>query len=138
MSEIDLPELAYRGARERVIPSDGVSGCFFPAGPLSPAMPDLDSVVIENLLHEGALRRRITVNAYRDLVRAKADIAGIRFATALLVMAALEMPLGKRNTLFEQLVAIIEQDAARHGMSVGRFVKIMLCGDDGKSPFRQH
>ena len=99
-------------------------------------MPDLDAVAIENLLHEGALRRRITVNAYRDLVRAKADIAGIRFATALLVMAALEMPLGKRNTLFEQL-ATFERQAARYGMSVARFVTIMLGGTNGKSPSRR-
>ena len=127
---------ANRGARERVIPSDGVSGCFFPAGPLSPAMPDLDPVVIENLLHEGALRRRITVNAYRDLVRAKADIAGVRFATALLVITAFEkMSPGERKAWFEQL-ATFERQAARYGMSVARFVRVMLGRDDGKSPTR--
>ena len=96
-------------------------------------MNHLNPLTIENLLHEGALRRRITVNAYRDLVRAKADIAGVRFATALLVITAFEkMSPGERKAWFEQL-ATFERQAARYGMSVARFVTIMLGGTNGKS-----
>ena len=72
-----------------MIPSDGVSGCFFPAGPLSPAMPDLDPLAIENLLHEGALRRRNGRRLSRP-GSSKADIARVSFATALQVIAVFE------------------------------------------------
>src|SRR3954453_7955026 len=133
---MSLSCVAYRGARERVIPSDGVSGCFFSAGPLRDkhAMPDLDPATIDTLLQEGARRRGIKVNAYRDLVQAKADIAGIRFPTALLGITAFEkMSPGERKAWFEQL-ATFERQAARYGMSVARFVRIMLGRDDGKLP----
>jgi hypothetical protein len=71
-----------------------------------------------------------------SLVQATADVARVSFATALLVMTAFEKMLpGERNALFEQF-AIIEHEAARHGMSVSRFVRIMLGGDDGKPPSR--
>src|SRR4051812_1827124 len=101
-------------------------------------MPDLNPIAIENLLHEGALRYGVTVEAYRDLVQATADVARVSFAMALQVITAFEkLPPGERNALFEQL-AIIEQEAARHGVSVTRFVRIMLGGDDEESPDRQH
>ena len=98
-------------------------------------MSDLDAAAIEKLLHEGARRRGVTVDAYRNLVQATADNAtGVTFERALQVVIAFErMPPGERNAMFEQL-AIIEQEAARYGVPVSRFVKIMLCGDDGKSP----
>jgi hypothetical protein len=97
-------------------------------------MSDLDPAAIESLLQEAARRRGVTVDAYRDLVQAIADVAGVSFATALQVITAFEkMSSGERNALFEQL-AIIEREAARYGVSVSRFVRIMLGGDDGESP----
>ena len=101
------------------------------------SMPDLDTAAIERLLYEGARRRGVTVDAYRNLVQATADnAAGVTFEKALQVITAFEkMPPGERNALFEQL-AIIEHEATRHGMSVSRFVRIMLGGDDGKPPIR--
>jgi len=39
-------------------------------------MSDLDPAAIERLLQDGARRRGVPVNAYRDLVQTKADIAG--------------------------------------------------------------
>ena len=100
-------------------------------------MPDLDPAAIENLLHEGALRRGLKPNAYRDLVQAKADIAGISFATALQVITVLEkMSPSERKAWFGQL-ATFERQAARYGMSVTRFVRMMFSGrEDGKSPSR--
>jgi len=100
-------------------------------------MSDLDPAAVESLLQEAARRRGVTVDAYRDLVQAIADVAGVDFATALKVIAVFEkMPAGERNALFEQL-AVIEQQAARFGVSVGRYVRIMLGGEDnGKSPDR--
>ena len=100
-------------------------------------MSDLDPAVIENLLQEGARRRGVPLNAYRDLVQTKADIAGISFATALQVITAIEkMSPGERKALFEHL-AIIERQAARYGMSVARFVRVMFGGDNhGKSSTR--
>jgi len=82
-------------------------------------MSDLDPAAIETLLQEGARRRGIPVNAYHDVVRAKTDIAGISFATALQVTSAIEkMSSGK--AWFEQL-AILERQAERYRMSVTRF-----------------
>ena len=84
-------------------------------------MPDLDPAAIERLLQEAAQRRGVPIDAYRDLVQATADVARVSFATALQVMAVFEkMPAGERNALFEQL-AIIEQEAARFGVSVSRY-----------------
>jgi len=58
---------------------------------------------------------------------------GISFATALQVITAIEkMSPGERKALFEQL-ATIERQAARYGMSVARFVRVMLGRGDGKS-----
>jgi len=57
-------------------------------------------------------------------------------ATAMQVIADFEkMPPNERKALVEQL-AILEQGAARYGVSVGNFVRIMLGGDDGESPDR--
>ena len=57
------------------------------------------------------------------------------FATALQVITDFEkMPPGERKALVE-LLAIIEKGAARYGVSVGSFVKILF-DDDGKSPAR--
>jgi hypothetical protein len=99
-------------------------------------MSDLDpAATIESLLHDGARRRGMTLDAYRDLVQATADGARVGFATALLVITNFEtMSPGERNTLVEQL-AIIEKEATRCGVSVGRFLTIML-DDDGDSPAR--
>ena len=98
------------------------------------AMPDVDPAAIESLLQEAALRRGVTVDTYRGLIQAITDRAGAPFATRFQVIAVFEkLPPGERNTLFEQL-PIIEQQAARFGVSVGRFVAIMLDEDDGASP----
>ena len=43
----------------------------------------MDPAAIERLLQEAAQRRGVTVDAYRDLVQATADIARVSFATAL-------------------------------------------------------
>ena len=92
----------------------------------SHVMPDLAPAAVEKLLQEGARRRAVTVDTYRGLIRAIADRAGAPFATALQVIAIFErVPLGERNALFEQLT-IVEQQAPRFGVSVGRFVTIML------------
>ena len=97
-------------------------------------MSDLDPAAIESLLQEGARRRGVTVDAYRGLVQARADIARVSFATALLVITVFQkMPPGERKAFFEQL-AIIEPEAARSGVSVRRLVSIMLSGGNGKSP----
>ena len=40
-------------------------------------MSDLNSVAIENLLHEGALRRGVTVDAYRALIGSTPLIASV-------------------------------------------------------------
>jgi len=101
-------------------------------------MSDLEAADIERLLHEGARRRGMTVEAYRNLVQATTDdAAGVSFEKALQVVAAFErMRPGERKVLLEQL-AILEEEAAGHGVSVGRFVRrIMLADDEGgcKSP----
>jgi len=58
-------------------------------------MSDLDPAAIERLLHEGARRRGMTVDAYRDLVQATAEGAEVSFATALQVITVLDkMPPG--------------------------------------------
>jgi len=112
-----------------VIPSDGVSGWFFSAGPPSTAMPDLEPAAIKNLLNDGARRSRMTVDAYRGLIQSTANSAGVSFATALQVITFFErMPPGERSAFFEQL-ALIEQAAERYGVSVGRFVRIIIGGD---------
>ena len=98
------------------------------------AISDPDHASFERLLHDGAQRRGMTVEAYRDLIQATAAGSGVSFATALQVVSDLEKMLpGERETLVEKL-AILEQEAARYGVSVGRFVTIMLGGDDGESP----
>ena len=45
------------------------------------------------------------------------------------------MPSGERKVLVEQL-AILEERAARYGVSVAKFVTILLGDDDGDSPSR--
>ena len=101
-------------------------------------MSDLDPAAVERLLQEGAQRRGVTIAAYRDLVHATADVARVSFATALQVISAFEkMPPGERNTLFEQL-AMIEQEATRFGVSVGRYVRIMFGGDEDEEPPIRH
>jgi hypothetical protein len=89
-------------------------------------MPDLDPAVIESLLYDGAHRRGVTVDAYRDLVQAAADNAGIAFGKALGVVNDFEtLPPDKRAAIVETL-AFIEEWAARRGVSVERFAEIML------------
>jgi|KBSMisStaDraftv2_1062788.scaffolds.fasta_scaffold1452050_1 hypothetical protein len=100
-------------------------------------MPDLDPAAIERLLQEAAQRRGVPVDAYRDLIQAIADVARVDFATALQVTAVFErLPAAERNALFEHL-AVIQQQAARLGVSVSRYVRIMLGGGDGEPPIRQ-
>ena len=100
-------------------------------------MPDLEPAAIKNLLNDGARRSRMTVDAYRGLIQSTANSAGVSFATALQVITAIEkMSPGERKALFEHL-AIIERQAARYGMSVARFVRVIFGGDNhGKSSTR--
>jgi hypothetical protein len=53
-------------------------------------MPDLAPAAIESLLHEGARRRSMMIDAYRDLIQATADGSGVSFATALQVITVLD------------------------------------------------
>jgi len=53
-------------------------------------MPDLDPAVIESLLQEGARRHGMTLEAYRNLIQAAADRAGISFEKALQVISVLD------------------------------------------------
>ena len=77
-------------------------------------MSDLDPAPIERLLQEAAQRRGVPVDAYRDLVQAVADVAGVDFATALRVMAVFEkLPAAERNALFEQLSSRQRTSACR-------------------------
>ena len=50
-------------------------------------MTYLDPTLIETLLQEGALRRGVTVVAYRDLIQATADGSGASFERALQLAA---------------------------------------------------
>jgi len=45
------------------------------------------------------------------------------------------MPPDEFKAFAESLIMLTEE-AARHGVSIGRFVTIMLSDDDGKSPAR--
>jgi len=99
-------------------------------------MTYLDPTLIETLLQEGALRRGVTVVAYRDLIQATADGSGASFERALQLAAYNEtLPPDERKAMIEQL-AIIEQEAARHGVSVTTFAKIMLSDGDGDGDAR--
>ena len=99
-------------------------------------MFDLDPAAIESLLHDGARQRGVTIYAYRNLVQATAIDAGVTFERALQVVADFhKMPSGERKVLVEQL-AILEERAARYGVSVAKFVTILLGDDDGDSPSR--
>jgi len=101
------------------------------------AMSDLDPATIERLLHDAARRHGVTVDAYRDLIQATAEIAEVSFEVTLLVIAVFDkMPAGERNALFEQF-AIIEEEAVRYGVSVASLIRIVLGGGDGKS-FTRH
>src|SRR3954467_13490717 len=101
-------------------------------------MPDLDPAAIETLLQEGARRRGVPVNAYRDLVQAKADIAEIDFATALHLINAVEKLSPEDRKFWFQQLSIVERAAARYGVSVVRFVRIMLDGDKSWDPSTRH
>ena len=73
----------------------------------------------------------MTVDAYRDLIQATADRARVGLAGALQVIADFEkMSARERKVLVEHL-AILKEKAAREGMSVARFVTIMLGDNDG-------
>ena len=101
------------------------------------AMSDLDPATIERLLHDAARRHGVSVGAYRGLIQATAEIAGVSFEVTLLVTAVFEkMPAGERNALFEQF-AIIQEEAVRYGVSVASLIRIVLGGGDGKS-FTRH
>ena len=53
-------------------------------------------------------------------------------------MAVFEkLPAAERNALFEQL-AVIQQQAAHFGVPVGKYVRIMLGGDDNGEPPIRH
>jgi len=97
-------------------------------------MPDLDRAAIESLLHEGARRRGVTLDAYRDLIQATADRAWVGLARALQVITDFEkMPPRERLVLVEHL-AILREKAASEEMSVGRYVTLMLGDHEGESP----
>ena len=99
-------------------------------------MADLDHAAIESLLNEGALRRGVPVDAYRNLVQATADnAAGVTFEEALQVVVAFDRMPPREHKPWSRL-PFLKEAAARYGASVSRSVKIMLCGDDGKSPAR--
>ena len=99
-------------------------------------MSDPDPATIERLLHDAARRHGVTIDAYRDLIKATAEIARVSFETTLLVIAVFEkMPPGERNALFEQFT-IIQEEAVRYGVSVPSLIRIMLGDGDGKSPTR--
>ena len=100
------------------------------------AMSDLDPATIEKLLHDAVRRHGVTVDAYRGLIQATAEIARVSFEVKLLLIAVFEkMPPGERNALFEQF-AIIEEEAVRYGVSVSSLIGIMLGDGDGKPPTR--
>ena len=99
-------------------------------------MTYLDPTLIETLLQEGALRRGVTVVAYRALIQATADGSGASFEQALQLAAYNEtLPPDERKAMIEQL-AIIKQEAARYGVSVTTFAKIMLSDGDGAARLR--
>ena len=99
-------------------------------------MPDLDPADIERLLHDGAQRRGVTVDAHRNLIQTTAGRARVGFARALQVVADFEkMPSRERKVLVEHL-AILKEEAARQGMSVSRFVTTMLDDADEETPAR--
>ena len=97
-------------------------------------MPDLDPADIERLLHDGARRRGVTVDAYRDFIQAIADPAGVTFEKALQVISDFErMPPDEFKALAESLV-MLNAEAARYGVSAGELAKIMLAYNDGELP----
>jgi len=99
-------------------------------------MADLDPAAIERLLHEGARRRGVTVDAYRDFIQTTANRSGATFEQALQLAAYYEtLPPAERKAMVEQLDTIAE-DAARYSVSVDRFAKIMLDDDSGEPPAR--
>jgi len=100
------------------------------------AISDLAPDAIESMLLDGARRRGVTVDDYRDLIEATASRAGVTFEKALQVIADFEnTPWLERKVLVEHL-ALLKQEAARYGMSISRFVTTMLDKDDGASPAR--
>jgi hypothetical protein len=87
-------------------------------------------------LHDGARRRGMMVDPYRDLVQATADDAGVTFERALQLIKNFDtMPPDEFKAFAESLVMLTEE-ATRHGVSIGRFVTIMLSDGAGKSPAR--
>jgi len=97
---------------------------------------DLAADAVESMLLDGARRRGVTVDDYRDLIEATAGRAGATFEKALQVIADFEnTPWLERKILVEDL-AILKQEAARYGMSVSRFVTTMLDEDDAASSAR--
>ena len=100
------------------------------------AISDLDSAAIETLLYDGARRRGVTVEAYRDLIQATADRARVGFSEALQVIADFEKMASHERIILVEHLALLKEEAARDGMSVARFVTIMLDEDDGAPPAR--
>jgi len=93
---------------------------------------DLDPATIESLLHSGAGRRGVTVDAYRDFIKAIADPAGVTFEKAVQVISDFErMPPDELKALAESLV-MLTAEAARYGVSVSGLAKIMLDYNDAE------
>ena len=104
------------------------------------AISDLDPAAIETLLHDGARRRGVTVEAYRDLIQATADRARVYLSGALQVIADFEKMASRERRVLVEHLALLKEEAAREGMPVARFVTIMLGDDDrdGEAPARHH
>src|SRR3954453_21142739 len=99
-------------------------------------MADLDPAAIESLLNEGALRRGVPVDPYRNLVQATADKSrGGHVRGGAAGSRRFRQDASARAQALEQ-VAILEGGGSPLGVSVSRSVKIMLCGDHRKSPVR--
>ena len=83
-------------------------------------MPDLDPADIERLLHDGAQRRGVTVDAHRNLIQTTAGRARVGFARALQVVADFEkMPSRERKVLVEHLAISRKRQRDRACQSAG-------------------
>ena len=127
----------HRFRRKRIFAAAGVSpmplGLTFSQSPaLSNIWPTLSSVQMV----AGVMSKPVFKSLVSPVISDLNPGAIESLATAMQVIADFEkMPPNERKALVEQL-AILEQGAARYGVSVGNFVRIMLGGDDGESPDR--
>src|SRR4051794_9739387 len=100
-------------------------------------MPDLDPAAIESLLLAGARRRRMTVEAYRDLIQAITNRTKAPFGKTLQVLENFETSYPRDHQAvvkhIEQL-AYLREGAARLGVSVRRFLAILFGDEDEELP----